>query len=253
MSAPHSRARPASREYDENEEEDDSSSASSIESSEEDTVTLGEDGSVLSLDSDEVKLQQAKKLNSKLANRFQGLKSREEIAKEHAMKRMEEGLQDLLALHSPSELSSVCGVLKLKSLERAYSSTDQIIQFVKAGKRGNVTVISEAKLRVILDALWEGAIHEYIVSTGHPHLSLRQDPRKFLMKMWIDGGFIDENRTFVPFYINREIQKRNDWVTQPDIVEKLNILRDMQENCKKAERDIVEEHDYKNILVFSFI
>jgi hypothetical protein len=186
---------------------------------------------------------------SKLVDKFKGLKSREEIAKEHAMKRMEEGLRDLLELHSPSELSSVCGVLKLKSLERSHSSIDQIIQYARSGRRGNVTLISETKIRQILDALWEGAIHEYILSTGHPQLSLRQDPRKFLMKMWNDGGFIDENRAFVPFYINREVQKRNDWVTQPDIAEKLNILRDMQENTKRAERDIVEEHDYKNILV----
>ena len=62
MRAAHYPVRPASEENDQDEEMDDSSCASSIESSEEDTVTLGEDGSVLSLDSDEVKLQQAKSL-----------------------------------------------------------------------------------------------------------------------------------------------------------------------------------------------
>jgi hypothetical protein len=109
---------------------------------------------------------------------------------------------------------------------------------------------TEVRLQRILDCIWEGAIHEYLGAIGHPQLNIRLDPRKFLMKLWTEGGFVAENRVFVPFYIKREVKKRYEWVTSEDILHKLKNLRETQEKSKRAERAVVQEHDYKNILTY---
>ena len=85
-----------------------------------------------------------------------GLKSEDEIAHEQAIQRMEDGLTDLLKRHSPNELSSICGVLHLKSLERAHNSIQQIISFAKQDNQ-----ISEIRIQKILSTLWEGTFSQF--------------------------------------------------------------------------------------------
>lgn len=114
-----------------------------------------------------------KKASSKVSDRFRGLKTREQIAQEHATQRMTEGITVLLTMHSPSELSSICGVLKLKSLERGHSSIEQIVNHLKSVNVGGQVMISEAKLHKVLENIWEGPIHEYLASIGHPQLQVR--------------------------------------------------------------------------------
>ena len=171
--------------------------------------------------------------------------------------RMREGLHDLLSLHSASELSAICGTLKIyadpkkfKSLERGHTSIEMITKYIQGGTRDGVIVVNEDKLRKVLSHLWEGAIHEYIALTGHPQLNLRANPREWCMKLWTEGGILMNNRPFVPMYIRREVSKRYEWVPHEDITMKLNWLRECQEKTKIAEKDLIANHDYQGILIY---
>ena len=170
---------------------------------------------------------------------------------------MREGLHDILSLHSASELSAICGTLKVfadnkkfKSLERGHHSIEMITKFIQGGVRDGVVVINEDKVRKVLANVWEGAIHEYIALTGHPQLSLRSNPREWCMKLWTEGGILMNNRPFVPMYIRREVAKRYEWVPHHDITFKLKCLREVQEKTKIAEKDLIANHDYNGILVY---
>ena len=110
--------------------------------------------------------------------------------------------------------------------------------------------INETKLQTVIDNIWEGAIHEYCACTGHPQLTRRQNPRSWLLKLWTEGGFLMTNKPFVPHYIRREVQKRYTWITAEDVLHRLRDLRNTQEKAKRAEREVVQEHDYSNILTY---
>ena len=107
---------------------------------------------------------------------------------------MEEGLLNVLKRHSPSELSSICGVLNLKSLQRGHQSIESIMAFAKKGHE-----ITEKKLMQVLSCMWEGALLEYLASIGHPSSSLRTDPRETVMKIWREGGIKFCSYSFHPF------------------------------------------------------
>ena len=69
------------------------------------------------VDEAEIKLQQMRRKARAKAeaargggqSRMAGLQSYEDMKQEHALKRTEEGLKKVLSLHTPGELSSICG------------------------------------------------------------------------------------------------------------------------------------------------
>jgi len=87
----------------------------------------------------EIKLQQmrrkarakAEAKEGKGNQRMQGLQSYEDMVREHELQRMQEGLKKILMLHTPPELSSICGVLALSVKEKASTSIK-----VRAAERG---------------------------------------------------------------------------------------------------------------------
>ena len=64
---------------------------------------------------------------------MKGLQSYEDMQREHGLKRMTEGLRALLGLHTPPELSSICGVLKLPVKEKGSTSLKAIIDYASQG------------------------------------------------------------------------------------------------------------------------
>ena len=65
--------------------------------------------------------------------RMAGLQSYEDMMREHALQRMQEGLKQILMLHTPPELSSICGVLALSVKEKASTSIRLIIDHASKG------------------------------------------------------------------------------------------------------------------------
>lgn len=79
----------------------------------------------------------------------------------HAMKRMQEGLTKLLTLHTPVELSSLCGCLQLKVQQKAATSMDLILRYASETEE-----LDEERIQHILRFMWEGALWEYLHSIG---------------------------------------------------------------------------------------
>jgi hypothetical protein len=167
------------------------------------------------------------------------------MMKAHALKRMQDGLRKLLSLHSAPELSSLCGCLGLKAQLKGAASVEMILKYASETEEMN-----EHKITRILNYMWEGALWEYLHSIGHPVHSMLLDPKLTILKIWEEGGLIQGNTTFIPHFIAREVKKRYEWVQSEDIKSRLEKLRIAQETTKRAERKVVSEHDYTNILTY---
>ena len=66
-------------------------------------------------------------------------------AQEHASLRMEDGLKRMLQLHTPNELSSICGQLGLKILQKASVSIEQIMKFMTSQNKEKVITVDVAE------------------------------------------------------------------------------------------------------------
>jgi hypothetical protein len=198
----------------------------------------------------DVKLQQKRRVARKkrggdVVNKLEGLQSYDTLLKAQALKRMQEGLTTLLSLHGPVELSSLCGSLGLKVQQKGNISMEQIIQYAIAHEE-----ISEERLKHILRYMWEGAMWEYLHSIGHPVHNMLLDPRNTIYELWEKGGFLDHTGNFIPHFIVRQVKNRFDGVTSTDIQERLISISIAQEKAKIAERKVISEHDYTNILSY---
>jgi hypothetical protein len=221
-------------------EESSSSSSSSDE----------EDASKEDVDLADIKLQQMKRKarakaeakEGKGNQRMAGLQSYEDMMREHALQRMQVGLKELLMMHTPPELSSICGVLGLPAKEKASTSIKSILDFASKGGR-----LNPERTRDLLGKMWEGALFEYLRSIGHPQMTMFLDPKETVMKIWLEGGLIG-NADFIPSFVAREVKKRYEWVTSPDIEEKLRDLRINQEWVKKAETSMLSGADFTFVL-----
>ncbi len=203
-------------------------------------------------DEAEIKLQQMRRKARANAEaqrgvgqeRMKGLQSFEQMQQEHALKRTEKGLKEVLTLHTPSELSSICGVLRLPVKQKGTDSTRLIIKSVSENG-----VVQAERMLSLLDIMWEGALFEYLRCIGHPIHSMFVDPRETVLKLWQDGGMLGTG-TFIPHFVAREVKKRNEWVISPDIETRMSTLREMQEKVKHAEKVVLTGHDYNNILAY---
>jgi hypothetical protein len=69
---------------------------------------------------------------------------------------MKEGLAAILMMHTSAELSAICGVLGLKTLQKGNDSLDQIIKYVSPEGQ----VIDELVDKV-MENMWEGYLLTY--------------------------------------------------------------------------------------------
>jgi hypothetical protein len=204
------------------------------------------------MDLAEIKLQQMRRTARQRADnkagrgnaRIGGLQSYEDMQREHGLKRMQQGLRDLLSLHTPPELSSICGVLKLSVKEKASTSIKLIIEYASQGGS-----MKPERTQDLLNKCWEGACFEYLKTVGHPAMTMFLDPRETIIKIWRDGGLVG-NEDFVPHFVAREVKKRYEWVTSPDIEEKLVDLRQIQEKVKVTEKEMLTGSDFNYVLAF---
>lgn len=167
------------------------------------------------------------------------------MLKEQAFKRMQDGLRKVLQLHTPVELSSLCGCLHLKVQEKASTSIDQIIRYACETEELDLERISQ-----ILRYMWEGPLWEYLHCTGHPIHSMRTDPKSTVLQLWENGGFLDGAKGFNPHFVARVVKNRYENVQSEDIRSRLEQLRIAQEAVKTAETKILADHDYTNILSY---
>lgn len=220
-----------------------------------DSVTTTSDdassSSAPSVDDTKLKLAQMKRANrskvpqSKLLMKFKNFISPEQRAKNELNKRIDTGVRACLMLHTATELSSICGVLGLRSLERATSSIDQIISYCKEEDD-----FSEPKVLKTVNNMWEGALFEYLKSIGHPALT-SQDPKLTVMKIWRQGGFHEyDSSSFTPHYIKKHILTRHDNDLSEDISRPLSKLKQAETVMKYTERELFEEHNYTNALLY---
>ena len=204
------------------------------------------------IDEAEIKLQQMRRkarakteaMRGTGQTRMAGLQSYEAMQQEHALKRTEEGLKKVLTLHTPSELSSICGVLALPVKQKGTDSIRHIIKSVSINGR-----VQPDKMISLLDCMWEGALFEYLRCIGHPVHSMFVDPKETVMTLWREGGMLGVG-TFVPHFVAREVKKRSEWAISPDIQGRLNEIVELQEKVKLAEKVVLTGHDYNNILDF---
>jgi hypothetical protein len=167
------------------------------------------------------------------------------MAKSHALQRMKDGLRKILSLHTPVELSSICGCLQLKAQQKASTSLEQIMIYATETEE-----LNEERVKKILNFMWEGALWEYLHCIGHPISSTYVDPKVTVMKLWENGGFLDGIHAFVPYFVAREVKRRNEWVQSEDIQQRLERIQKAQDSMKAAERRIISDHDYTNILQY---
>jgi hypothetical protein len=118
--------------------------------------------------------------------------------KQQAFARVEKGIYDILSLHTPYELSAMCGNLGLKSQQKPDVSMKQIVEVVCP--KGKMTEETAMKL---LNYVWEGTLWEYLRSIGHPFHNQFLDPKKTLIKIWEEGGLIANGRSYIPHFIAR--------------------------------------------------
>lgn len=64
------------------------------------------------------------------------------------------------------------------------------------------------------------------------------DPRDTILRIWRDGGLLDNDFTFVPHFIIREVPRRCDWITSPDIQQRLDKIVIAQDKAKESERKV---------------
>ena len=158
----------------------------------------------------------------------------------------------MLSLHTPNELSSICGQLGLRILQKASVSIEQVMKYMENSHKDKIITMEVAEK--VLTCMWETPVLEYLRSTGHPvHPLSKMDPRKSVLTLWIEGGFISAvgSSDFVPHFIVREVKKRYALSTlSSDIVSTLERIRLQQEKVKRAEQSLMVDRDYRHILKY---
>ena len=239
-----------------------SSSGSSSDEEEEAVVSQHDQSSTASssdddnasekdIDDTEIRMQQMRRAarekgSNRLKNKLAGLKTYDQALREHATARMVDGLTKLLSLHSGAELSAVCGRLGLKCMQKGETSIKQILAFVKT--EGTV---DQDKVEKLFGIVWDGAVLEYLRSIGHPVSTEFLDPKLTLMNIWTYGDIIKSTKSdFTPHFVVREVKKRYAWMTNHDILHRLDDLQVLQEKAKQAERKVIVDSDYTSILQY---
>lgn len=96
-----------------------------------------------------------------------------------------------------------------------------------------------------------GALFEYLKKVGHPQQGILTEPKFAVMKMWRENGFtVKAPKAFTPHYIQRHVFTRHDTDQEPDILSRSNNLKKAEKAMKDVERELFEEHDYTNALLY---
>lgn len=209
-----------------------------------------DDDEYLEVDTQQVRAQQLKRVarnkgKSKLMHKFKGLGEGEDKEAKLRFKRIGDGIRTILGLHNPVELSSISGNLNLPTQEKGMNSIENIVRFCVENNE-----FSEDKMIRVISNCWEGALFEYLKSVGFPMITCFADPKPATMKVLRKGLFADGSAPFTPHYICKRVQPRYDWIQSQDIAPKLAKLREVELFVKQTEKEVMEEDDYTNMLLF---
>lgn len=156
-------------------------------------------------------------------------KTVEETIHTHVENRMFEGINRVLELHTPCELSSICGILGLPVQQKGRQSIYHIMQYINENSD-----MKQQKVRKVLTSMWDGVLIAYLKSIGHPSTTMHKDPRETVMNVWLDGGVIvSSNATFVPHFTVRHVKSKYTKPMSADIKEKVDSIRTIQEKVKR--------------------
>ena len=162
-----------------------------------------------------------------MRNKLEGLKSYDELLRDHTNQRMKEGLAAILMMHTSAELSAICGVLGLNTLQRGEDSLNQLIKYVSPDGQ-----VLDELVDKLMENMWEGpsyiysltylyihsltlslgALIEYLRTIGHPVHTQFTDPKITIHQVWHSGGIIQKQNAFTPHFVRREVKKRYAWV-----------------------------------------
>ena len=190
---------------------------------------------------------------SKVRERLNALKSREQLMKEHGSKRMKEGMTHLLMMHNPRELFHICQRMGFKSKTgRELESDHPGKHYIQLIVESTFTkgFIDEIKMSNVVSKIWNVSIHEYLRRIGHPSFSISEDPRTALMNLWLNGGLLPDEHPHRPQYVTQEFRKRYLGIPSEDITHFVEIMKKQERNAWLAEKATIEEHDFRNIQLF---
>lgn len=182
-------------------------------------------------------------------------------------KRMFEGIQQLISMHSPYELSSICGQLGLLSQLKGYQSTNLLISYINDNhhfdevyihqKKTKQVLTLQQKIKKILYCMWEAPLYLYLRAIcGVTIGSIRKNPKDKIFEIWLDGNNIDTNSKdgysgYIPHFIGRYLNTYNmQSIISKDIQSYLDKLILLQNNAKKSELEIISNHDYHKVLEY---
>jgi hypothetical protein len=155
------------------------------------------------------------------------------------------GLEELLDKHSPVELSSICGTLRLPVQQRGYVSKQSILDYANKGNQ-----VVEARVHQILHGMWEGVLVDYCKANNDLYRTT-MDPVSNVLLLWAQGGLTGAGKRYTNHFFSREILKTYADVTYPDLIEKLAALRLAQEKLKNREMAIYRNNDYDMIIAYT--
>ena len=108
---------------------------------------------------------------SKLMAKFGNILTPEQRAMKQTADRIEKGLRDVLELHAATELSAICGLLQLQTLQRGKESIELLINYCKDEKETKFTKYSEYKVNRLCNNMWEGKLSlTYLLTYSFTHL-----------------------------------------------------------------------------------
>lgn len=211
---------------------------------------LDDDEDYLEVDAAQLRVAQMKRMarnkgKSKLMHKFKGLGEGEDKEAKLRFKRIGDGIRSILGLHNPVELSSISGTLNLPVQEKGSTSIENIVRYCVENNE-----FAEDKMVRMIGCCWEGALFEYLKSIGYPMSSCFVDPKPATMKVLRRGLFAEGAAPFTPHYVCKRVQPRYDWVQSQDIAPKLAKLREVELFVKRTEKEVMEEDDYTNMLLF---
>jgi hypothetical protein len=209
-----------------------------------------DDDDYLEVDTQQIRAAQIKrnarnKGKSKLMHKFKGLGEGEDKEAMLRFKRIGDGIRTILGLHNPVELSSISGTLNLSVQEKGTTSIENIVRFCVENNE-----FAEDKMVRVVASCWEGALFEYLKSVGYPLVTCFSDPKPATMKILRRGLFADGAAPFTPHYICKRVAPRYDWIQSEDLTSKLSKLREVELLVKRTEKEVMEEDDYTNMLLF---
>jgi hypothetical protein len=151
------------------------------------------------------------------------------------------GMHDLLSMHNVHELKTLCHALDIDS------------GGTRSGRLARVYDYAMCDLpstREVMQLMWEGTLIEYLRKIGACNIAAGEDPRRLLMRYWMEIRKPEEPES-TPIFIPRTHRPRKEEVsTDTRVLDLLEDIRLEETNLKQTERDLRTTQDPSKITPF---